>query len=601
MSPYSNALIAVLQLVRHHREIDALALRSRREAEVIHRQALRRAPIDAQRAADAGSLIDQHYRRLRTQFSAGHFGELDVTVDGMNAIGRDHLDALHRADVDTIGAQDAAIAVDEDVELALQAALGLFEADRFRIADLCLDRGVAGVETAVRQRHRRHHLSTDAGVVVAPDQAPAGRRKRPLGDALGEEWVRSGDELGGDPRDLHLLHLRVDVTQILVDERRDPLALADRGYEVGRIDHVVSRSPHVRQLRLQVLVEHRDTAPVSLHVDTFQEPIVLALADGDEDHVAGNDELGTGDRFRTAAALVIGGTQLIADELDTGHSPLTVVDDSRGRHHVHDLDAFVLRFFQLQRVDRDLQDRPPVGHNRLFSAHAQHRAHAVHRSEATADRHYSLADPDVHLTEVDILQKLEAGNHTVQVLSRDSELLRNLTSGRDDHGVVGIGQLLEGDVPADLGVVADLDAEVGDQDHLVHDHVAGKAPFRHPRPHHAARNRVALVDGDPVSLASQVTPRGETVSAGPDDGRGQSIPGWGDLAPGFAPVIRGDPLQVADADRRVDLLAPAGVLTGAGAHAAEAAREDVVLPVELEGVGVAPVGDQRDVARDVCV
>ena len=84
---------------------------------------------------------------------------------------------LMRADVDAVGAEDAAVAVDEDVELALQAALGFLEADRLGVADLGLERGVAGAETAIRQRQRRHHLAADAGVVVAPDQAAAHRRQ----------------------------------------------------------------------------------------------------------------------------------------------------------------------------------------------------------------------------------------------------------------------------------------------------------------------------------------------------------------------------------------------------------------------------------------
>ena len=123
----------------------------------------------------------------------------------------------------------------------------------------------------------------------------------------------------------------------------DPLAFADRGDEVGRVDDVVAGSPDVGQLGTQVLIEHRNAAAVRLHLDTGQEPVVLALADGDEDHVAGDDELRAGDRFRPAAALVIRRAQLVANELDTGHSPLAVVDDPSRRHHVHDLDAFDAR------------------------------------------------------------------------------------------------------------------------------------------------------------------------------------------------------------------------------------------------------------------
>ena len=99
--------------------------------------------------------------------------QFDVAVDRVDAIQGDHLDALDRADIDAVGAKDAAVAIDEDVELALQAALGLVESDRLGVADLGFDSGVARAETAVFQRHARHHLTANAGVVVAPDEAAA--------------------------------------------------------------------------------------------------------------------------------------------------------------------------------------------------------------------------------------------------------------------------------------------------------------------------------------------------------------------------------------------------------------------------------------------
>ncbi len=205
------------------------------------------------------------------------------------------------------------------------------------------------------------------------------------------------------------------------------------------------------------------------------------------------------------------------------------------------------------------------------------------------------------LPEVDVLQELEAGDDAFQVLARDAEFLRNLAPGGDDDRVVDVGKLGEHHIATDLGVVLDLDAEIGDEADLVHDDVAGETPLWHPGPHDAARHRVALVDGDLIALAGQVAGRGETVGAGADDGGGEAVRGRWHFAAGFAAVIGGDPLEVADADGSVDFLAAAGVFAGAGAHAAQAAGENVVLAVELEGVGVAAVGDEGDVAGDVGV
>ena len=59
-----------------------------------------------------------------------------------------------RTDVGAAVAEDAAIAVDEDVELALQAALGFFEADRLGVADFDFERRVARADAAGGERQR---------------------------------------------------------------------------------------------------------------------------------------------------------------------------------------------------------------------------------------------------------------------------------------------------------------------------------------------------------------------------------------------------------------------------------------------------------------
>ena len=61
-------------LVGDDGQVDALPLRRWRQPEVVHRQALGRAPVDAEGAADTGPLVDQHRRRLRAHLGAGHLG-----------------------------------------------------------------------------------------------------------------------------------------------------------------------------------------------------------------------------------------------------------------------------------------------------------------------------------------------------------------------------------------------------------------------------------------------------------------------------------------------------------------------------------------------
>ena len=137
----------------------------------------------------------------------------DIAVDRVDAIGRDHFDAAVRAGIDAAVAENAAIAVDEDVELALQAALGLFEPDRLGVAGFDFERRVAAVRCRDPPPAATASPDADAGVVVAPDQAPAHRGQAPLGDAFGDQRVRGRDELGRNAGDLHLLDLGAGAAQ----------------------------------------------------------------------------------------------------------------------------------------------------------------------------------------------------------------------------------------------------------------------------------------------------------------------------------------------------------------------------------------------------
>src|SRR6476661_2885980 len=580
--------------VGHDREVDAFPGFRRCDAEMIHRQALCRAPVDADAAADAAPLVDDHCRGVRAKLGPGHLGQLHVIVDRVDPLRRDHLDAPVWAGIDAAIAEDAAVAVDENIELALEATLGLLEADRLGETDFDLERRVQRADAAIPDRQRRHNLPADPRVIVAPDEAAAHCGQAPLGNALRHQRIRRRDELGRDACQLHLADPRLGATQLLVDQVGDALALADRRDEVGRVDHVVARGPDVRELGAQVLVEERHAAAIAVWKQVAKEAAVLLLADRDQDHVAGNDELGARNRFRSAATLLVRLAELILLALEADN--LAVLADHLDRgDQVHDLDALDLRLFELELFDRDLLDRAPIGHDRGFGAHSHHAADTVHRGEATTDGDAVLADPDILCAEVNVLEELEARHDTVKLLARDAEALRGLAAGRDQDGVKVVDQILEGEVTADLDVVADLDAEIKDLLDFFHDDVAGQAPLRHSCPHHATRHRLHLEDGDLVALACKLPGRAKAVDPGADDTGSQAVPRRRNLASGLATVIGRDPLQVADADRRIDFLTAAGLLAGAGAHSTQAAREDIVLPIQLIAIGIPAVGNQRDI------
>ena len=138
-----------MQSVGDDGEIDAFAGVGRCLAEMVHGQALGWAPIDANSATDATALVDNHGGSVLTKFASGHLGQFDIVIDRVDSFGRDHLDALMWASVDAAVTENAAIAVNEDIELTLEAALGFFEPDRLGEANLNLKGRVQRAKSAI--------------------------------------------------------------------------------------------------------------------------------------------------------------------------------------------------------------------------------------------------------------------------------------------------------------------------------------------------------------------------------------------------------------------------------------------------------------------
>src|SRR5688572_6260192 len=118
-------------LVRDDCQVNAFAGVGRGHAEVIHGQALGWAPVDAQATANAAALVDDHGGGVWSEFASGHLRQADIAIDRVDALGADHFDAVVRAYIHAAVAENAAVSIDKDVELALQAALGFLEADAF--------------------------------------------------------------------------------------------------------------------------------------------------------------------------------------------------------------------------------------------------------------------------------------------------------------------------------------------------------------------------------------------------------------------------------------------------------------------------------------
>src|SRR5690554_4385944 len=70
--PSRNSQCSVVSLVRNNRQVNALTRISRGHAEVVHGQALGWAPVDAESAPDAATLVDDHGGGVRAELTAGH-------------------------------------------------------------------------------------------------------------------------------------------------------------------------------------------------------------------------------------------------------------------------------------------------------------------------------------------------------------------------------------------------------------------------------------------------------------------------------------------------------------------------------------------------
>ena len=160
--------------------------------------------------------------------------------------------------------------------------------------------------------------------------------------------------------------------------------------------------------------------------------------------------------------------------------------------------------------------------------------------------------------------------------------------------------------------MAELDvADIGDVAHFLVDHRLGQAEVRDLGADEAAELGILVVDDDLVAEHGEIARHGERGGAAADAGDALAVLlrrlGHAGLDALVVLEVGGDALEAADRDRLLlafhqglvlDAAAPAGGLAGTVAGAAEDPREDVGLPVDHVGVGVAPVGDQPDVFGD---
>ncbi|OPZ46231.1 MAG: hypothetical protein BWY94_00791 [Actinobacteria bacterium ADurb.BinA094] len=307
------------------------------------------------------------------------------------------------------------------------------------------------------------------------------------------------------------------------------------------------------------------------------------LADGGDDLVALDDELGALDRHRAAAAGGVRLAQLHALHLDAGDLVALVREDAQRGAEQLELDALLLGLVDLGVVGRHLLARATVEAGDLFGAEAHGGAAGVHGGEAAADDGDLLAG--VHrAVALEVPEVVDRGDHTGSVLTGDVHEVRvEGAEGEEDGVVLGL-ELLELEVDAQPHTGLELHAHPPEDVDLLLEDVAGQAVAGDAVAEHAARLGLRLEDLDGVALQARVEGGGEAGRPGPDDGDPLARVGLGlgrqqQLALELAgPRLVGhEAMQLADGDRVVDELPSARAFAGPRAHAAQDAGERQVL------------------------
>src|SRR6185503_20772850 len=143
------------------------------------------------------------------------------------------------------------------------------------------------------------------------------------------------------------------------------------------------------------------------------------------------------------------------------------------------------------------------------------------------------------------------------------------------------------------------DAEGDDAVDLLVEHGYGETEGGDVGAHQPAAPGVLLEQHAGVAERHQVARHGEGRRAGADERDALAVLDGGDVGQegvDLALVVGGDALEAADGDRLLlDTAAAACRLAGAVAHATEDAGENVALPVQHIGRGIAALSDEADV------
>jgi len=163
-------------------------------------------------------------------------------------------------------------------------------------------------------------------------------------------------------------------------------------------------------------------------------------------------------------------------------------------------------------------------------------------------------------------------------------------------------QLVDGDIPAQAGVEADLNPELSDHGHFPVDHFPWQPIAWNTYHHHPAGHRQGFDNGHPIAFQGKEIGGRQTRRTRPDEAHPAAIGGrFGRVSIGSFRhrPFRRKALQVFDRNRFVNAAPDAHQLAGIGADQSANPGEGIVPANQLDGFCIPPHPDQGHVTGDI--
>src|SRR5579864_2789419 len=346
-------------------------------------------------------------------------------------------------------------------------------------------------------------------------------------------------------------------------------------------------------------IDDRHVPLVEFKADVALDPgESILLTDGDEHVIALHQDVRFAGRYQLAPAL---GIFLGLDLFEQHAAELAVlVLECLGHHIVVDRDVLMHRVFFFPGRGLHLLETRTDDDLDVLAAQTPRGAAAVHRGVAAAENNDALADAG-GMAERDGRQPVDAD---MDVFGRflaagNVEIAAARRAAADEDRVV---ILLEQRLQA-IDALAEFRLRLKRQDvaALLVQHAFGQAEFGNLRAHHAAGERIGVVDGDVITERQKIARHGQRCRSGTDQRDALAVLGGRRLWHAAADIVLrvgANALQTTDRNRFfLDAAAPAGRLTRTVAGSAQNAWKDVRFPVDHVGVGIAAGRNQADIFR----